>query len=168
MPAVDGRTTSNGPHTRSSARDLARAAHATALRDKASGVVRPLGAGVSLRRKIPPRRDHEQTEHRVGGNEHPEWRLVVQKALNPVFNEARAVGDLPCLLAQPRLQNRQRAKFPEPGLCDYDADRCDVRKAEPQVVDPAPRFPTTTTTSPPTTKTTTAKCKSSTASASSR
>jgi len=88
--------------------------------------------------KAPPRGGDEQPEDGVCGGKDPGWRLVEENSPHPVFDEALVIGTPARLGAKPRLQCGQRAGDVQPGLRHHNRDGRQVRKAEPQAVDPGP------------------------------
>ena len=97
-----------------------------------------IAAPVPLRRKVPPSGDHQQPEDCVCEREDPERSLVEEDALDPVLDEALAVGGRTGPHAKPGFQCCERAELAKPGLRHDYSDGCDMRKPEPQTVHPPP------------------------------
>ena len=93
------------------------------------------------RREQPPGGEHRYAKHRVGGDEDPLRRFVVQQSLQPEFDEAAAIRAGAGPHPQPHLQRRQRADGADPGLGDNDANGGQMRHAKPEAVHPAPAEP---------------------------
>jgi len=98
-------------------------------------------ASTATWRKAPPSQQHQYREGGVGQREHPERRFVVDEPLEPVFDEAPFVPACARLDPEPGLQCRERTELPQPGLSNDEANSCQMRQAEPPLVDPAPVQP---------------------------
>ena len=89
-------------------------------------------------RKVPPHCKDKQTEDRIAKREHPAWSFVVQQLLEPMLDKATAVCCSLSLPTQPHFKRGERTSDAKPCLCCDERDGAQVRKPEPQVVDPAP------------------------------
>ena len=76
---------------------------------------------------------------RIEDGEHPGRSLVIEDALQPMLDKAAGVGWFVGLRTQPHFERRERADNAEPGLCHDDCDCSEMRKPEPQGIDPPPR-----------------------------
>lgn len=97
-----------------------------------------MGAPIEPWRKVPPRCHDDEPKQRVAECEDPGRRLVVQDTLKPMLDKTTVVGCCARLGAQPHFQRGERAPNAEPGLCHDYRNGGQMRKPEPNGIDPCP------------------------------
>ena len=93
---------------------------------------------LATRWKVPPGCQDEQAEKGVSEPENPGWGLVIEQPLEPMLDEAAAIGCCPSLHTQPHFKICERTCGTQPSLRYDDRDCSKMSEPEPERIDPLP------------------------------
>lgn len=97
-----------------------------------------MGAPVEIGRKVEPCYDDDKPKQRVAQSEDPGWRIVEKDALQPMLDEAPAVGRGTRLGAKPHFKGCERACGTDPGLNHHYRNGSQMCKPKPRCIHPIP------------------------------